>query len=144
MKKWNNNKRETLTNLEANRDVEQNTKNLFFVCHCIGSCAGSDSLWRRCSRNGECQIGCIQYYDAQQDQGWAGYFPCLAPGDLPLDSSNNVVETAPGLTHIDGIPTLEPNATQDLVVTLQPGNYVAICDLPGHYQAGMYAGFTVQ
>lgn len=68
----------------------------------------------------------------------------LAPGDLPLDSSNNVVETAPGLTHIDGIPTLEPNATQDLVVTLQPGNYVAICDLPGHYQAGMYAGFTVQ
>jgi uncharacterized cupredoxin-like copper-binding protein len=68
----------------------------------------------------------------------------LAPGNLPLDSSNNVVETAPGLTRIDGITTLEPNATQDLVVTLQPGKYVAICDLPGHYQAGMYAGFTVQ
>jgi uncharacterized cupredoxin-like copper-binding protein len=68
----------------------------------------------------------------------------LAPGDLPLDSSNNVVETASGLTRIDGIPTLEPNVVQDLVVTLQPGNYVAICDLPGHYQAGMYAGFTVQ
>jgi uncharacterized cupredoxin-like copper-binding protein len=68
----------------------------------------------------------------------------LVPGNLPLDSSNNVDETAQGLTRIDGIAKLDPGATQDLTVTLQPGKYVAICDLPGHYQAGMFIGFTVQ
>ena len=68
----------------------------------------------------------------------------LAPGNLPLDSSNNIDETAQGLTRIDGIAKLDPGATQDLTVTLQPGKYVAACDLPGHYQAGMFIGFTVQ
>jgi uncharacterized cupredoxin-like copper-binding protein len=68
----------------------------------------------------------------------------LAPGSLPLDSSNNVDLTAQGLTRVDGIAQLAPSAVQDLTVNLHPGNYVAICDLPGHYQAGMYAGFTVQ
>ena len=68
----------------------------------------------------------------------------LAPGNLPLDSSNNIDETAQGLTRIDGIAKLDPGAVMDLTVTLQPGNYVAVCDLPGHYQAGMFIGFTVQ
>ena len=68
----------------------------------------------------------------------------LAPGNLPLDSSNNIDETAQGLTRIDGIAKLDPGAVMDLPVTLQSGNYVAVCDLPGHYQAGMFIGFTVQ
>ena len=68
----------------------------------------------------------------------------LAPGNLPLDSSNNVDETAQGLTKIDEIPDMAPGDVKDLTVTLDSGNYVAICNLPGHYQAGMYAGFTVQ
>ncbi len=68
----------------------------------------------------------------------------LAPGNLPLDSSNNIDETAQGLTRIDGIAELNPGDVQDLTVTLQPGNYVAVCDLPGHYQAGMFTGFTVK
>ena len=68
----------------------------------------------------------------------------LDPGALPLDSSNNVDLTAQDLARIDGIDQLAPEAVQDLIVNLQPGNYVAICHLPGHYQAGMYAGFTVQ
>ncbi|MGD8402291.1 MAG: hypothetical protein PVJ21_01435 [Anaerolineales bacterium] len=68
----------------------------------------------------------------------------LAPGKLPLDSSNNVDETAQGLTKIDEIKDMAPGDVQDLTVALDPGNYVAICDLPGHYLAGMFAGFTVQ
>ena len=66
----------------------------------------------------------------------------LAPGKLPLDSSGNVNESS--LDRIDGITALAPGASQDLTVTLQPGNYVAFCDVPGHYQAGMFTGFTVQ
>ena len=68
----------------------------------------------------------------------------LPAGQLPLDSSNNVDETAQSLTHIDEIPEMAPGDTKDLTVTLQPGNYVAICNLPGHYQAGMFTDFTVQ
>jgi uncharacterized cupredoxin-like copper-binding protein len=68
----------------------------------------------------------------------------LAPGGLPLDSSNGVDETAQSLTKIDEIPEMAPGDVKDLTVTLDPGNYVAICNLPGHYQAGMFTGFTVQ
>jgi len=68
----------------------------------------------------------------------------LEPGNLPLDDTGNVDESAPSLTHIDEIPDMAPGDVKDLTVTLDPGKYVAICNLPGHYQAGMYAGFTVQ
>ena len=68
----------------------------------------------------------------------------LAPGNLPLDDSGNVNETAQGLTHIDEIPDMAPGDVKDLTVTLDPGNYIALCNLPGHYQAGMFIGFTVQ
>ena len=68
----------------------------------------------------------------------------LAPGKLPLDSNNHVDETAQGLTKIDEIPDMAPGDVQDLTVALDPGNYVALCDLPGHYLAGMFTGFTVQ
>lgn len=68
----------------------------------------------------------------------------LAPGKLPLDDSGNVNETAQGLTHIDEIPDMAPGDVKDLTLTLDPGNYVALCNLPGHYQAGMFIGFTVQ
>jgi uncharacterized cupredoxin-like copper-binding protein len=66
----------------------------------------------------------------------------LAPGKLPLDSNGNVDPAS--LDRIGGIDSLAPGASQDLTVTLQPGSYVAYCDLPGHYQAGMFTGFTVQ
>jgi uncharacterized cupredoxin-like copper-binding protein/mono/diheme cytochrome c family protein len=34
--------------------------------------------------------------------------------------------------------------SENLSVTLTPGKYVLICNVPGHYQAGMHAEFTVQ
>jgi uncharacterized cupredoxin-like copper-binding protein len=68
----------------------------------------------------------------------------LAPGELPLDSSNNVDENAQSLTKIDEIPDMAPGDVKDLIVALDPGSYVAICNLPGHYQAGMFTSFTVQ
>lgn len=42
------------------------------------------------------------------------------------------------------ISSLAPGATKQLVVKdLKPGHYALVCALPGHYQAGMYADFTV-
>lgn len=42
------------------------------------------------------------------------------------------------------ISSLAPGTTKQLVVKdLKPGHYALVCALPGHYQAGMYADFTV-
>jgi uncharacterized cupredoxin-like copper-binding protein len=37
-----------------------------------------------------------------------------------------------------------PNVTKKESVTLKPGKYVLVCDIPGHYQQGMHAALTVQ
>jgi uncharacterized cupredoxin-like copper-binding protein len=34
--------------------------------------------------------------------------------------------------------------TKKLTLTLKPGHYALICNLPGHYQGGMHADFTVR
>ncbi|MGN6187886.1 MAG: sulfocyanin-like copper-binding protein [Conexibacter sp.] len=40
--------------------------------------------------------------------------------------------------------SLAPGTTKQLVVKdLKAGHYALVCALPGHYQAGMYADFTV-
>ena len=36
-----------------------------------------------------------------------------------------------------------PGGTKRLTLTLAPGKYVLICNLPGHYKAGQYLAFTV-
>jgi uncharacterized cupredoxin-like copper-binding protein len=39
---------------------------------------------------------------------------------------------------------VQPCAPQEVNLTLKPGSYVAICNLPGHYASGMRAAFTVK
>jgi uncharacterized cupredoxin-like copper-binding protein len=42
------------------------------------------------------------------------------------------------------LSAIQPGATRKLVIKdLKPGHYALVCALPGHYQAGMYADFTV-
>ena len=65
-----------------------------------------------------------------------------APGDLPL-ADGNVDEEAAG--EVPGeIPSVMPGATEELTLSLDAGKYVLICNLPGHYAAGQYVGFTVK
>jgi uncharacterized cupredoxin-like copper-binding protein len=39
--------------------------------------------------------------------------------------------------------TLDPGASGDLTIDMAAGKYALVCNLPGHYAAGMYADFTV-
>jgi uncharacterized cupredoxin-like copper-binding protein len=39
---------------------------------------------------------------------------------------------------------LAASESGDLKVDLEPGAYALVCNLPGHYAAGMYADFTVK
>jgi uncharacterized cupredoxin-like copper-binding protein len=38
---------------------------------------------------------------------------------------------------------LKPGATKTLVITLAPGHYAVLCNLPGHYRMGMHQDFQV-
>ncbi len=68
----------------------------------------------------------------------------LAPDALPVGSDGNVDEEGEGVTHIDEIEDIGSGCQAALTLDLDAGNYVLICNLPGHYAAGMHAAFTVK
>lgn len=41
-------------------------------------------------------------------------------------------------------PVFGPGTGRRLALTLRPGKYVLICNVPGHYKAGMFVGFRVR
>ena len=45
--------------------------------------------------------------------------------------------------HVDEIEGIKPGEADSLTVSLAPGHYAVICNLPDHYAAGMYADLTV-
>ena len=68
----------------------------------------------------------------------------LAPDALPTADDGTVDEAGDGVTHIDEVEDIAPGTDSSLAVSLDPGSYVFICNLPGHYAAGMHVGFTVE
>jgi uncharacterized cupredoxin-like copper-binding protein len=64
---------------------------------------------------------------------------------LPLNNDGRVNEDSPALTNVlDSGSSLQPGETRLLATTLAPGRYVLVCNLPGHYRAGMHVTITVQ
>jgi uncharacterized cupredoxin-like copper-binding protein len=66
----------------------------------------------------------------------------LAEDQLPV-TDGAVDESGEGVEHIDEIEDIGTDAPKDLEVTLDAGNYVVICNLPGHYEQGMHASLAV-
>jgi uncharacterized cupredoxin-like copper-binding protein len=70
----------------------------------------------------------------------------LAEDQLPTKTESGatiVDEEGQGVQHIDEVEDINPDATEQLTVNLQPGKYVVICNLPAHYMQGMHASLTV-
>ena len=63
-----------------------------------------------------------------------------APDALPV---KNGTVNEDGLTIVDENEDIAPGTTAELPVDLEAGSYVIICNVSGHYEAGMHAGFTV-
>ena len=63
-----------------------------------------------------------------------------APDALPV--KNGTVNES-GLTIVDENEAVVPGTTVTLPVDLKAGSYVIICNVSGHYEAGMHTGFTV-
>lgn len=65
------------------------------------------------------------------------------PADaLPVESSV-VQTTAEGIEIVDEIEQITPSTDAGLSVALDPATYAVICNIAGHYEAGMYTSFTV-
>lgn len=64
-------------------------------------------------------------------------------GKIPLGANNRFDEEGEGLSVIDEIPEWAPKTTGTLTVKLEPGAYQLLCNIEGHYAAGMHAAFTV-
>lgn len=67
----------------------------------------------------------------------------LAPDKMPKTADNNIDEEGAGVTHIDE-KELEIGESADLKVKLDAGHYVLICNMPGHFNQGMFVEFDVK
>ena len=68
----------------------------------------------------------------------------LASSAYPLDSKGNIVEDGPGVTLVSDGDNIDPGKTQTRTVDLtQPGTYLFVCNIPGHFKAGMFSVVTV-
>lgn len=63
-------------------------------------------------------------------------------GQIPLEG-DRFSEEQEGLLMIDEIPEYAAGTTEELTVTLEPGTYQLVCNIAGHYQAGMFTKLTV-
>ena len=68
----------------------------------------------------------------------------LAPDGLPLTAEGDTVdEEGEGLEAVDEIEDIEAGTSPTLTVDLDAGSYVLICNITGHYDAGMHTALTV-
>ncbi|HLE59367.1 MAG TPA: hypothetical protein VJA85_06950 [Candidatus Limnocylindria bacterium] len=65
--------------------------------------------------------------------------------DLAHDALPVIDDVVPEdqLTPVDEVEDILAGADGELVVTLEAGNYVILCNLDTHYEKGMHAAFTV-
>jgi uncharacterized cupredoxin-like copper-binding protein len=64
----------------------------------------------------------------------------LPPDKLPTDGATAKAKEDGKVGEIPSIPAGKSAA---VTLDLQPGKYVFICNVAGHYQLGMHTGFTV-
>lgn len=58
---------------------------------------------------------------------------------LPMESATKARE----IGHVGEIGDLPAGSTKTIILTLKPGHYTVLCNLPGHYRGGMQADLTV-
>lgn len=62
-------------------------------------------------------------------------------GEIP-PVKRSVADTS-GLTLVDEVENILADSNASLVIDLEPGTYLVICNLPEHFQRGMWAFLTV-
>jgi uncharacterized cupredoxin-like copper-binding protein len=60
----------------------------------------------------------------------------VAIKDIPVDA-HEANEEAPGMTPIGEVEDVQPGESTDLTLTLEPGRYLLLCNIKGHFDRGM-------
>jgi uncharacterized cupredoxin-like copper-binding protein len=81
--------------------------------------------------------------DAAQTHEFVVFRTDLAEAELPTNEDGDVDEEGAGVELVDELEDITAGSSKSLTVNLTAGNYVLICNLPGHYRQGMHASFTV-
>ena len=84
---------------------------------------------------------------AVSNEGNIGHNLRIVRTDLPADGlpSDGIAVDEAAVDVVAGTARdLGPGESADVAATLEAGDYVLICNIPGHYDAGMHAAFTVQ
>jgi len=63
-----------------------------------------------------------------------------APGSLEVGSDGRVSETK----STGEVSETKAGANKTATIKLTPGQYVFVCNIPGHYKSGMYGRLTVR
>jgi uncharacterized cupredoxin-like copper-binding protein len=67
---------------------------------------------------------------------------------VPAGVDPNTIQVSAGvadtsaLTAVDEVEDVAPSTTAKLSVALNPGTYLLICNLPGHFEQGMHVAVT--
>ena len=67
----------------------------------------------------------------------------LAPSAYPVDAAGNIKEEGAGVTLVSDGPNIDPLGSQVRSLDLVPGTYLFVCNIPGHFKAGMFTAVTV-
>ncbi len=68
-----------------------------------------------------------------------------APDALPTGTDGRVDESSDQITKVfDSGANIDPNGSKVFHAALTPGAYVLVCNLPGHYKAGMHLALSVK
>ena len=65
-----------------------------------------------------------------------------ADAPLPYDFSKQIIPEDQ-IKALGETNELQPNGSKSIELTLAPGNYLLVCNVPGHFAAGMALAFTV-
>ena len=66
-----------------------------------------------------------------------------APSAYPTDAAGDIKEEGAGVKMVSDGDNIDPGGSQARAVTLAPGKYLFVCNIPGHFKQGMFAVVTV-
>ena len=67
----------------------------------------------------------------------------LDPSAYPTDAAGDITEKGPGVTLVSDGDNIDPAGSQARTVDLAPGKYLFVCNIAGHFKAGMFTVVTV-
>jgi uncharacterized cupredoxin-like copper-binding protein len=67
----------------------------------------------------------------------------LAASAYPKDAKGDIKEEGKGITLVSDGENIDPAGSQVRQVDLTPGTYLFVCNIPGHFKAGMSTVVTV-